>query len=89
MQFHEAEANAAAQSARQAIASDLKVGSSESEIRTFFQRHGWRCGFEEEEYRFHCKVFRSPEGTRTDLDIYVDAVKTFVRSDVQVNYTYY
>lgn len=86
---HETEANAAAEKARQTIAIELQVGSPEPEILNFFQRHGWRCGFDEYQSRFHCAVFRSPEGTQTDLYVYVDAVKTFVRGDVQVNYTYF
>jgi hypothetical protein len=86
---YEAEANAAAELARHAVAAELKVGSAEPDILDFFKRHGWHCGFDEFQSRFYCPVFRSPEGTQVDLHIYVDAIKKFVRSDVQVHHTYY
>ena len=71
------------------IAEELKVGSSEADIRAFLNRHKWNCGFDDLQDRFHCAVFRTPEGTQTNADIYVNKSKEFVRADVHVSYTYF
>lgn len=85
----DARAQLEAENARRAIATELEAGSSEAHIREFFKRHQWDFGFDEYQSRFSARVYRSSERTQTNVYIYVNQNKEFVRSDVQVHYTYF
>jgi len=86
----DARARAEAEKAKQAITRELRIGSSESEIRGFFKRHGWSFDFDNFDQRFRGDVYRAPEKTHAVIVyIYIDKEREFVRSDVQVDITYF
>jgi hypothetical protein len=86
----EASANHEAEMAKRVIASELRTGSSESEIVEFFRRHRWPFDFDSFEQRFRSDVYRAPEKTHTVMVyVYVNEKREFVRSDVEVAVTFF
>jgi len=87
-QSYQAHATAEAEKARRLIAEELKVGTSATEIADFFKRHQWPFAYEKSFERFVSDMYRSPDGILTVVvDIYVNANKEFVRSEVKVHVT--
>ncbi len=81
----ETKAQAAAERARRAIASELHVGSSAAEIKAFGDRHGWSFGFDEDQARFDANIYTAPENTHDVLvALYVNGKREFVRSEVKI-----
>jgi hypothetical protein len=86
----ETRAKSEAERAKQIITSELRAGSSESEIVDFFRRHRWPFDFDDFDNRFRSDMYRAPEKTHTVMVyVYVNERREFVRSDVEVAVTYF
>jgi hypothetical protein len=81
----ETKAQAEAQKARQAIAAELHVGSSATDIKVFGDRHSWRFSFDEDQARFRSNVYTTAGNTHNVLVfLYVNPKREFVRSEVKI-----
>ncbi len=78
-------AKAAADEAREAIQSDLKVGASETELAAFFERHRWSASYNYIEHCFQIVPFRTPDNMWVVfVRIHVDDRMVVTRSEVSV-----
>ena len=75
-----------AEHAEARIRNELKVGSPESEVKTFLVHQGWLFDFDAFQGRFASVVYRSPDGSCVvTAYIYIDSSKRMNRSEVKVS----
>lgn len=73
------------------IFESLSPGSSDNEIRTFFDRHNWIYTYDRHSQRYQARDPAEDDGPTTDqghqIYVYVDDEKQFVRAEVIVVFT--